>query len=188
MDKICAVVDAQGFYIKNQFFPREVAFTSESLSHCQEFNPNINWFSITQNEKHLIKHLRDKIHGFTLNTFKSKEPIIPLSESYIEYLKSFYNIFATEEKPYFGVKNLHVKDDLIKAGIPVIDLSNPELEFPNITSIERYYNNNTWICAYHTEDTQGYKKFRCALRKCHNLWMYLNDKGIKRLENEAIRA
>ena len=171
MDKICAVVDAQGFYIRNQFLAREVAFVSDTLSHCQEFNPNIKWGELNLKESKTVRVTRARVHGFSLNAYRNKLNIVPESSLMIHYIQQFHKLLASEEKPYFGVKNIKLKEVLENAGIPVCDLGLPEFGMPSVTKIEKMYNSD-WICAYHTEaDAQ-----RCALRKCYNLWRYIKTR------------
>ena len=175
MDKVCAVVDAQGYYIRGRFYAREAAFVSDTIGHCQEFNPNIRWSSLTKKEEGSIYKVRSKIHALSLNVFKNKQSIIPPAEHMINYLKTFHKMLATEEKPYVAVKNKWLKDELEKAEIPYIDLDDSKYGFPSINEIEKLYN-NTWLCSYHCKvkpRRQDESTFKCASRKCYNLWHYI---------------
>jgi hypothetical protein len=181
MEKICAFVDAQGYFLRNKFFPREVAFINESISHCQEFNPDIQWFTLTEKEAKTIRHMRTNIHGLSLNAFKNKRDIIPISDDYIPFLKKWYSILATNERSYFAVKNKVLFAELKNAQIPVIDLDDPEINMPSVNHIEKLYDSN-WLCAYHCRFLDNKSKYRCALRKCYNVWKFLINKP----ENEEI--
>jgi hypothetical protein len=171
MENICAVVDAQGFFISNKFYPREVAIVSDSISFCQEFNPKLKW-DLLDNDQHILaKYCYDHIHGFKLNVKESKKSIIQDSENYIKHLSKFYKIIATESKQFYGIKN-DLYDDLIIAGIPVINLSDKQYDFPSIYTLEGKYNNSYWMCAYHDNVHDG---LRCSLRKCYNIWKHLKE-------------
>jgi len=161
---ICAFVDAQGFYINGKFVVRECAIVSEKLQLCQEFNPNFKWNDLSDADKSNVKYCT-KYHGLTLNP--KDLYLIPNSNKIEDYLKSFYTLLATDEKPYFAVKNDQFKQLLIDFNIPHCDLNKRNI--PAIKQLERDFR-TTWICSHHMLSRNRY--FKCAYRKCLIIWKY----------------
>ena len=204
MNQICAIVDAQGFVIRGQFYARECAIVAEGYMNCQEFRPNINWYELSRQERNTIHFCTNKIHGLRFNaSISGKNSPIPSSDEIVNYLKMHYMRLATKERSHFAVKNKLLKDILISANIPVIDLDDGIYNLPPVGVLERKYNVQ-WVCGYHRSSLpppppppppppsshhngslssyhwkMGHRRprryHRCAYRKCLNIWRYLKE-------------
>jgi hypothetical protein len=173
MDQICAIIDAQGFYLNNKFYIRECAIVSDKLSHCQEFYTNINFDELTSIDKNNVIHCKRNIHGLLLNPYMDNLPL-PSSDGFIHYIKYFYDVLSSKEKPLFAVKHEPLKRLLESSGIPVCDLNDKKYKIPKIADLEEWYGNR-WTCAYHIKSNYV---LRCAYRKCIHLYNYIRENFI----------
>ena len=87
MDKICAIVDTQGFQLKDRFIPREVAVVSDYISQCQELDPCIEWNTLTKDEQETIIYSTQFKHGLFYRPFN---PIITVLYINQKILAMFY--------------------------------------------------------------------------------------------------
>jgi hypothetical protein len=174
MDKICAVVDAQGFYVKGQFYVRECAIVCDIIEICDEFDPEIVLSDLNDDEIKNVEYCTRYLHGLPLiPTILS----IPKSSTIDEYLKSLHKLLAKEDKFYFGVKNNQFKEILAKSGIPYLDLNT--LEIPSIEELEKLNSlRKSWVCKKHF--IRNNRQYRCAYLKCLLLWKYINQKDISK--------
>src|SRR5882757_3502546 len=147
MDKICAIVDSQGFQFKDQFVAREVAVVSDRLSQCQELDTDIDWNNLSKEEQQIIIYSTQYKHGLFYRPFNPDYYCFVYKSSEIgNVLKIWYEMIASNEKPLFGYKGHQIAKILQDNGIPCIDLS--ELNIPSYDIISQKYNDN-YLCAYH---------------------------------------
>ena len=188
MDKVCAVVDAQGFILRGEFYAREAAVASEGWTNCQEFNPGFKWTDLNRKEIGTVKFCMRKIHGLYLHPYpNNKYSPVPNSNQVGNYFKSYYNLIATKEKPLFAVKNERVKNILAHNEIPFLDLNEVQYQFPSINTLERMYS-NLKTCAYHLKPRFKNHVFRCAYRKCIHMWSYIKASHALNEENKVVTA
>ena len=177
MDKICAVIDIQGFQLSDKFVPREVAMVSENFSQCFEINPELNFKDLNEKDRQTVIHTTKFLNGLHILPFNDRNFCYLPKESDIgDILKFLYNVVATDEKPFIAVKNQQTLQYLINFNIPHIDLNDSTLNFPNYNAIREKYGNN-YICAYHKRPPVNSNIIlTCAYRKCAQIFREINEK------------
>ena len=174
MDKICAIVDCQGFQFKDRFVAREVAIVSDKLSQCQELNPMMNWRELSEEEQQVVLHSTKFKHGLYYCPFNPQDYcFLYHSDKIATVLSQWYNFVASEEKPLFAYKNHQIGKILIDNQILCIDLEK-DLNFPAYEKIQAKYGCN-YLCAYHKRPPRG-MLYTCALRKCGQLYRELKER------------
>ena len=183
MDKICAIVDAQGFQFKDRFVPREVAIVSEQISQCQELNPQMYWRDLSLEDQQVIVYDTQRVHGLFYMPFNSADHCYLLHPNEIDVLLTrWYDMIATEEKPFFGFKNQQMGKILTENKIPCLDLDDKSLRFPSYKSIQEKYGFN-YLCAYHKKPPKNSNiRFTCAYRKCAQMYRELQSILDKKLD------
>jgi hypothetical protein len=170
MDKICAIVDTQGFQLKDRFIPREVAVVSDYISQCQELDPCIEWNTLTKDEQETIIYSTQFKHGLFYRPFNPDNYcFIYKSKDIGDVLQIWYDMIATDERPLFGYKNPQLGKILSDINIPCIDLDK-DLHFPRYEFIQNKYN-DSYLCAFHKKPRNWRNnKLVCALRKAGHLY------------------
>ena len=120
MESICAVIDAQGFYINNEFMPRELAVAAMDGTEIQTWESCIpfRFEDLSESDQKLndfvMKYtgLRWECRGFPIDKIKL---LIAMT----------YHKLSSEEKPNFGVKNHQFAAYLASIGIPYIEIKCP---------------------------------------------------------------
>jgi hypothetical protein len=168
LKKICAIIDAQGFWEK-RFVPREIAVVADYFKTCFEVDTKLN-----KNSKTNLFTTKN-VHGLTLRPPISRL-CIPITDVKF-FLWKLHDKLASTEKPFFGCKNNQFLNLLIEFEIPVIDLNEPDFECPSIRDLD-FQQRKIWFCSHHTELPTERKNFICALRKANNLKNWLNGRLI----------
>lgn len=176
MDKICAVIDIQGFQLPDRFIPKEVAFVSENYSQCFEINPGISFKDLSDKDKQIVIHTTRYKNGLHILPFNDRNfCYLPKEEDLGNILLTLYNFVASEEKPLVAVKNQQTLKYLSDSGIPFIDLNEEKWEFPNHKAIQEKYNDN-YLCSYHKKPFNQNIILTCAYRKCAQIFREINEK------------
>src|SRR5882757_1424056 len=180
--KICAIVDAQGFQFNDKFIPREVAVVSDYISQCQELNCKIKWNELTEQEQAIIIYSKNYVHGLHYLPFNHKYFCYIYDYKDIgKLLTMWYEMIATEERPYFAYKNYQLGKILNEINIPAIDLDNKELNFLTVEELQKKYKDN-YLCAFHKRSMNSNKILTCALRKSAHIYREIKS----RLNNETM--
>ena len=176
MDKICAVIDCQGFQFKDRFVPREIAIVSEFISQCQELNPQMNWRELSDDDQAVVLHSTKFKHGLHYCPFNPVDHSFVYASSDVDKLiTQWYELIATEEKPYLAFKNTQMGNILKVLGIPNFDLDIPELKFPPYRDLQEKFGDN-YLCAYHKKPFKNSNiKLICAYRKANHLYRQLEE-------------
>ena len=177
MDKICAVIDIQGFQLSEKFVPREVAMVSENFSQCFEINPELNFRDLNEKDRQTVIHTTKFLNGLHILPFNDRNfCYLPKESDVGEILKFLYNVVASDDKPFVAVKNKPTLQYLIDLDIPFLDLNDPIYSFPNFNDIRNKYGNN-YICAYHKRPPPNSNIIlTCAYRKCAQIYREINEK------------
>ena len=174
MDKICAIIDCQGFQFKDRFVPREIAIVSDVISQCQELNPQINWRELSDDDQAVVLHSTKFKHGLHFCPFNPVEHCFLYASSDVDkIITQWYELIASDDKPFFGYKNLQMGNLLKELGIPNFDLDSPEVGFPAYRDLQDKYG-DTYLCAYHKKPIRNSNlKLICAYRKANHLYRQL---------------
>ena len=174
MDKICAIIDCQGFQLKNGFFPREIAIASDIITQCQEINACIEWDELSDESKQTIFYTTKFLNGLHHYPFNNKNfCFLPKINQIENIINTWYNMVSTDEKQYFGVKNIQMANILTMFNIPFIDLNLDVYNVPNYKTLQEKYNDK-YVCAIHKKPRKNVT-FTCSLRKVCHLFRYLNE-------------
>jgi len=176
MDKICAIIDCQGFQFKDKFIAREVAVVSDYISQCQELDPCIEWEKLSKVDQQIIIYSTQFKHGLFYRPFNPNDYCFLYKSSDIgSVLQIWYDMIATDEKPLFGYKGYQIGKILSDNNIPCIDLEK-DLNFPSYANIQEKYGDN-YLCAYHKRPRNWRaNKLICALRKSGHLYREIKSK------------
>lgn len=176
MERVCAVIDIQGFELESGFVPREVAICSDSLfTLCQELNPKIYFRNLSDKDQKTVIYCSKFIHGLKILPFHPVEhAYLPLSSDIGPLLKLYYDIVKTPERTLFAFKNRRVGEILKDMEIPGLDLDDLSLNFPSIERLEEVYK-SSFTCGYHRRRIPDIK-YRCAYRKCQHLWTFMKSR------------
>ena len=113
-NNVCFIIDSQGFYIRNNFWPREVVIKSNEYCICLEFDPPFIT-NLSRKEKKMINFVTNRIHGITWNSSKPTLPVL----SFPMIMQHLYSKLSTKEKNMVLCKNKHLEDILTELWIPV---------------------------------------------------------------------
>lgn len=176
MDKICAVIDTQGFAFKDRFIAREIAIVSEYLTLCQELNPQIYWKNLIEEDQAIVLYSTQRIHGLHFCPFNPREhAFLPNSNKINELIEIWYNLVKSPEKPVVAFKNTHLRNIFIELEIPFIDLDDKCNNFPSIKQLQDKYGDN-YLCAYHKKPNPNSNlRLNCAYRKANQIFRELNE-------------
>ena len=191
---ICAIIDAQGFFVQNKFYPREVSIVNDEYQLCFEIIPNIS-LDTKLNCYSQFSFQQKKLHGIPLsqvlpNTSKNVFEIRYL-KNIIEYI---YMSIRNEKKFLLGVKNTQLKNMLEEYRIPLYNFEQEEVcgeICPPLAVFEKF--KNSIYCSLHAKLVQKKdetthrcpigiqakyheRRPRCALRKAWVTWDWLKHK------------
>jgi hypothetical protein len=172
MVKLCAVIDAQGFQIGDQFYIRELCLIpcySRNKYYCEVDIP-ISYENLNEKDKTTVNFCRQFVHGLPLETRVNNA--IPHSDL-PEKLRLLYELHRIGSDDKIGVKNTQLQKLLTRWGIPCIDLE-IYLDCPPIKWLRHSYKMKD-VCEIHTDFIRNKRIHiaRCAEDKAKNLWQWL---------------
>ena len=161
MDSICAVIDAQGFYVNNEFFPRELAYARMDMSPIDSYEsiPIVKFQDLSVNDKKLNKFIM-KYTGLPYDCQSSHIP----SDKMKHLIAILYNKCYTEDKPIFGIRNHQFGRYLATIGLPYL-----EIDCPSVYTLMKLYEGKT--CDRHILKEDG----MCAVHKVDVLRNWIID-------------
>src|SRR5882757_7975295 len=168
MDKVCCVMDAQGFVKDKKFYPREVAILSHTLKQTVLCDTSLLKSQMNLKDRKTNNFLANNILGMSMGTYDLdiKANITDDAEQMILIL---YEKVHTDARPVVAIKNEKLCEILDDWGIPYIDLS--KYGCPNITRLKQQY--RARICHFHERDVPDRSKLRCAEQKCELMWKWI---------------
>ena len=182
MDKICAIVDLQGFQFKDRFVAREVAIVSDTISQCQELNPQMNWRELPEDDRAVVLYTTRFKNGLHFCPFNPNEHcFLYKSDEIGTILNIWYSMVSTLEKPFFGYKNQQMGIILKELELPSVNLDDPIYIWPKYDEIQKNYG-DSYVCAYHKKPAPGIK-LTCAYRKASHLFRYLKEMNQNNIES-----
>ena len=174
MDKVCAVIDCQGFLFSDRFIAREVAITSEYFSQCMELNPEIDWKDLIDDEINIVNYTTNMINGLHLMPFNQKDyAFIPSSDDLEKGISVWYDQARTDDKYLVAFKNANLQPILEKLEIPKLNLDDKILDFKSIRELNKKYGFH-YLCAYHKRPPKGVS-YTCAYRKTNHIYREIKN-------------
>ena len=180
--QICAIIDLQGFSVGNQFFPREIAIVNKDLKLCYELDCDLDTDIIEENKGHL-NYQRNHIHGIPIQRVLDFNTSRVFKSSNLEFIiENIYPYVKSIDKIYFAVKNHHLAKILDKINIPYINLEKETIGNEIVPPLHLFDKLNVgfgYHCPLHFAligRTSYDRSLRCSLRKCLNIWNWLEMK------------
>lgn len=159
--QINGVLDAQGFWLKNKFIIKELAFCNDkcTLNYLFDYVPN---FQIYEKDHEQISFVTKNIHGlpFRSRLHNKFSPLKVIKLLQLKYGKKF------------GIKNSQLKTYLERHNIAFVELDMiPKLKETGYTSFN---------CGFHTNYAPFISRtfLRCALKKVLVLWRLVKKQPI----------
>lgn len=197
LSEVCAVMDMQGYFLNNKFYPRELSLCNEELDICVEINcgldeTDLKSYKLLNNYK-FQKYL---VHGIPLESIRDKLGLKVTSYRDLDTLiTSIYQKVKTKNKCILACKNQQLSKILTKLLIPFINLETTKIEDSVCPKLEKLDNDVgkglVWFCPLHTclpNDEESRKKLRCSLRKSRYIWVWLREKLVVHNVCQQIRA
>ena len=138
---ICAVIDAQGFYLDNRFYPREFSFLCDDVLVNYEVISNmdidtkINNFGVLANQKR-------RLHGLSIEPkLADKTHRVILEADIRKLLCELYREVMKDDKSSIAIKNKQLLSYLSDVSIPFYDLEQLEVgneKCPTLAAFDRF--------------------------------------------------
>ena len=169
-DKICCVMDAQGFVKGKKFYPRELSILSDTHKQTILCDTHLDRVDLTEKDRKTNNFLSNNILGMAMSPqdLDIKEATEDNAELMIVML---YDKVKTRRREVVAIKNYQLAEILDDWGIPYVDLS--RYHCPNFYRLKRLYGGNT--CHFHERAVPDRSKLRCAEQKCENMWKWIID-------------
>jgi hypothetical protein len=157
MDSIFGVIDAQGFFVKDEFYPRELAFgeLDDSFIFSCEFDPPMKFEYLSPKEKERNLFIM-KYTGLPYECNGYQEDKVKL------ILGLLREKYWTEDKPNFGIKNNQLATLLKSIGFSFVVINCPPIYTLNPAKSE---------CDRHTLNKDG----ACAVKKVEVLRKWIKN-------------
>ena len=175
-NKICAVIDAQGFQIGQTFFPRELAIIGKNVKLCYEIVSE----SVKFQNRGKLEFQTNAIHGIPINQVLNQNSKCFIKEENLDnFLKFIVSLLTTEKRKYVAVKNQQLCQILTRCSIDFINLEKHLLDFqpcPPLRVFEKIGAKNSVFCPLHLAlYSQNFDKdVRCSLKKALFIWEWVN--------------
>ena len=180
LNKICAFIDVQGFSLEKNsssslhFIPRELSVYGENGSVHLAYNTTLLESELTSKQLTTAHYLTKNIHGLPLQFESDSDP--RLFSTFIEDIKKLYELFRTDSKQFFGVKNHHLASYLKQLNIKFVDFAPVYKNVPTTTDLDALYNTND-VCQLHAKKLNG-RNFMCSRRKARNFYKWILENAV----------
>ena len=166
MDKLCAIIDAQGFIIDGKFYVRELSFNEYNSPNVLtwEFELPYCFDELSPKDKITNHYIESNITGLPYQ--------LPIGSKHMSYdkLKPFigylYEKSKSPSRKFFGIKNQQITDLLVELNISFISLEN----IPSVKQLQKFYK-TTVFCPNHTENHFG----TCSAQKVDHIRRWIDD-------------
>lgn len=189
MDRICLIVDFDGFQLKGQrFLTREAAFVAMESDHCGVVSFDLSSISLDHKDVHTVWWCQHFLHGLPFNPRKDEDakPIEYLDQ----YILDLYRRFSTPTKNLIAYKGGNCE----RVKLQQLNLPHVNLEKFGCPKYDHLL--NEWEDCHHPcnlHDRSIHKVYHCALSevKIFKLWVLdqidrenQREKRRQRLEND----
>jgi hypothetical protein len=180
-DQICAIIDAQGFFVQKVFYPREISIVNDKYQICFEIVSEIDIKTKIVCFKH-FSFQQHQLHGIPINKVlndKTKK-VFPISQLK-QIIEEIYYRVRTNELNLFGLKNQQLSTLLSEYGIPFYNFETEEVGgelCPPLAVFDKF--KSSIYCLLHANPKCNFdeKIHRCALRKACLIWVWLCRKQV----------
>jgi len=179
-NKICAIIDAQGYFIDKKFYPREIAVFNDDIQLCVEIPQNMPILTRIKNYKTILFQ-EYHIHGIPMERVTTKGNTSSECENFSvkNILYHLYNKVKREGKIYLASKNQQLAVLLKECEILFIDLEQSAIEnepCPSLCAFDKLCGRPKSYCSIHASVYKKHQRTRCALRKSENIWRWVQSK------------
>ena len=168
MDKICCVMDAQGFVKNKRFYPREISILSHTLKQTVLCDTSLIKSEMNLKDRKTNDFLANNILGMSMGTY-DLDIKHRMTDDAAQMILILYEKVHTEARPVVAIKNDQLKEILDDWGIPYIDISC--YGCPNIKKLKQQC--NAKICHFHEREVPDRSRLRCAEQKCEIMWNWI---------------
>jgi len=170
INKICAIIDAQGFVKDGEFIPRELSLISHNFKQTLLCETNLKFVDMNIKDRITNLYIANNMLGLSLRS-TNQNLYFNGTRDPIQLIYLMYENVRNDVKPYVGIKNPQLIELLKIWDIPYVNLS--EYNCPKISSLKRHYGNK--VCHFHNRFVPNRAKLKCAEEKCELLWKWLID-------------
>jgi hypothetical protein len=168
---IVGVIDAQGYYLKNRFYPVELAVVGDGFSFNYRLSAKL--YNLSERDAKQCNFVKNKIHGISLNSnseylYTSDDVDTLISRIYLNLKNHFKQVVL-------GCKNDHLKTIIDKLGVDYVNLAN----VPSLKELDKLYCHTPWFCSNHSN-----QNLRCSLRKCVYMWKWIKNTGEQKTQED----
>ena len=177
--EICAIIDAQGFFIRKTFYPREISIVNNEYQICFEILPEINVDTKVDNFKQFSIQ-QHQLHGIPVQQLlEEKTKRVFCCSQLRQIVEEIYFRVRTENKKLLGVKNQQVATLLKEYQIPFFNFETEEVGgevCPTLSTFDKF--STSIFCPLHAvlKRKLNEQYHRCALRKASMIWDWLDRK------------
>ena len=168
INKVCAIIDAQGFVMDGKFFPRVISVISNSFKQTVLCDSGLRRSFLTVQDRITNNYISNNIIGLSMGNhdlgMKHK-----MSDDGYQVIYNIYDMVKTNKKKYIAISNDQIEEILRYWQIPYIKLQ--DCGCPGIEKLRKLYPMN--ICHFHNRAVPDRKKLRCAEEKCEMVWQWL---------------
>ena len=181
MDKInqcCGVMDAQGYFIDGEFYPKEIAISSHKIRTSILCDINQEKIVMFAKDRQTVKIVERMIRM----PIDSEDDVWTKYENNPEGFQKYYGLptilslyqwIQTPERPFIAIKNSQMIPLLRDFDIPFIHIDEiKELIQPD------YINWCSPTCTYHHDRST---KIKCAQSKADAIWKLINKHKLNKM-------
>jgi hypothetical protein len=186
LQRVNAVLDAQGFYIDGKFCPVELTVVGDHFHYHYPLSTNTAMESLSPEEQKNAWYVTTFIHGLEMETFNVIYDCKYSSAELGTLITRLQEVIEYDKKTpaVFGVKHTLLAKVLTSLGIPFVDMEDlDEIRVPTLKELDMAAREIPWVCQYHTSrpldrNRTGTRcEFRCSSRKASRLWKWLQDRS-----------
>jgi len=166
-EKLCCIIDAQGFVKNGVFFPREIAFCSDIKNVSFLVDTKLKYYKMSEKDRKTNKFIERKFLGIPLTQEFSAKCII----DYKPEIYRLYLTLKTSDKKLVGIKNYQLSSILSVLNIPFINLE--DFGCSRLDILEKIYREN--CCGFHNKKNKR-GQWKCAVRKANILWKWVKNR------------
>lgn len=169
-NKICAVIDAQGFVMDGHFFPREISVISNTMKQNVLCDTGLKRSLMNLRDRITNNYISNNILGMSFGSY-NLEMKHKMSDDGFQVVRNIYEMVKTDKRDYVALRNDQLREILDLWKIPYIKLE--DFGCPGINKLRKLYPSQ--VCHFHNRMVPDRVKLRCAEEKCEMLWRWLID-------------